>query len=98
MVKYFDSLGTGNIPLLVTTANGKTIEADPETLVESPMTSACFACHDSSSAKNHMKLNGGVIYGRRGDYLVNGKLENKESCLICHGKGRDYDVVVVHAK
>jgi OmcA/MtrC family decaheme c-type cytochrome len=96
--KYIKSDGTAVLPALVTTPNGMTVEADPETLVESPMTSACFACHDSGNAKNHMKLNGGVIYGRRGDSVVNGRLENKESCLICHGKGRDYDSAVVHAK
>jgi OmcA/MtrC family decaheme c-type cytochrome len=96
--KYYSSGSTTAIAPAVAGAGGAVIPADPETLVESPMTSACFACHDSSTAKNHMKLNGGVIYGRRGDYVVNGVLENKEACLTCHGLSKPYDSAIVHAK
>ncbi len=44
---------------------GVTTPAAGTTLVTSPITAACFACHDSSSAAAHMKANGGVIYQRR---------------------------------
>jgi OmcA/MtrC family decaheme c-type cytochrome len=74
-----------------------TTPAAVTTLVESPITSACFACHDSSTAKVHMKQYGGVIYGTR--TLSGGAtLVNNETCLICHGMGRDADAAVVHNK
>jgi OmcA/MtrC family decaheme c-type cytochrome len=93
-----DSAGVVN-PLFKTIAGagGVTIPADLATLVESPVTSACFACHDSSTAKLHMGQYGGVMYGTR---AANGgaTLVNRETCLVCHGMGRDQDAAVVHAK
>jgi OmcA/MtrC family decaheme c-type cytochrome len=41
------------------------VQAAATTLVNSPVTSACFACHTDSTATNHMKTNGGVINGVR---------------------------------
>jgi hypothetical protein len=79
-------------------AGGVTIPADPATLVESPITSACFACHDNSTAKLHMGQYGGVMYGTRAASTVNGVLVNNETCLTCHGFGRTADVAAVHAK
>jgi OmcA/MtrC family decaheme c-type cytochrome len=83
--------------LSIAGANGVKVEADPATLVESPITAACFACHDSSTAKLHFGTYGGVVYSPRS---ANGgsALVNKETCLICHGMGRDQDAAVVHAK
>jgi OmcA/MtrC family decaheme c-type cytochrome len=80
--------------LTVAPAGGTTIAADPATLVESPITSACFACHDSAVAQAHMKDNGGTIYGPRAASMA----KPVETCLICHGMGRDQDAAVVHAK
>ena len=34
-----------------------------DNLVTSPVTSACFGCHDSKIAVSHMQLNGGTVYG-----------------------------------
>ena len=77
------------------------------TLVESPVSAACFACHDSSTARAHIGQYGGTIYGTRADAYsttnpattYGGRaLDNKETCLICHGYGRDQDAAVVHAK
>jgi OmcA/MtrC family decaheme c-type cytochrome len=87
-------------------AGGTTVPAALTTLVESPITSACFACHDSNLAQTHMKANGGVIYGPRldpaGKYSNNtsGSLvfTSQETCLVCHGMGRDQDAAVVHSK
>jgi OmcA/MtrC family decaheme c-type cytochrome len=105
--KLTDSSGgpaTGTFTVAGST--GSTVPADPETLVQSPVTSACFACHDSTTAKLHFNQYGGVFYGARknsdstfpttGTYT--GTLVNKETCLICHGMGRDQDAAVVHAK
>ena len=87
-------------------AGGVSIPADKETLVESPITAACFACHDSSTAKSHFNQYGGVFYGKRKDSdstfpstgSYTGSLVNKETCLICHGMGRTNDAAAVHAK
>ncbi len=85
---------------------GTTIAADKETFVESPITSACFACHDASVAKLHMAQYGGVIYGPRKNSdstfpttgVFTGTLINKETCLTCHGMGKVADAAAVHAK
>jgi OmcA/MtrC family decaheme c-type cytochrome len=89
-------------------AGGVIIPADKETLVESPVTAACVACHDSSVAKLHFKTYGGVFYGRRLDTAsvystfnaTTGSVvfNNQETCLICHGAGRDQDAAAVHEK
>ncbi|WP_136514720.1 OmcA/MtrC family decaheme c-type cytochrome [Geomonas edaphica] len=57
-----------------------TTAAAGTTLVTSPITAACFSCHDSVLAKQHMEANGGSIYLDRTTAL--GK---KEACLVCHG-------------
>lgn len=44
---------------------GVTTTAAGSTLVTSPITAACVACHDSMLAKDHMKVNGGSIYKTR---------------------------------
>lgn len=44
---------------------GVTTPAAGTTLVTSPISAACFACHDSSTAAAHMRANGGVIYQQR---------------------------------
>ena len=80
--------------LTIAGSGGVIIPADTATLVESPVTAACFACHDSSTAKSHFTTYGGVFYSPRGSAT----LVNNETCLICHGYGRDQDAAVVHAK
>jgi hypothetical protein len=61
------------------------------TLVNSPISSACFSCHDTSSARSHMTSNGGSVYETRSLAATKG-----EACLVCHGVGRVSDVAVVH--
>jgi Cytochrome c7 and related cytochrome c len=75
-------------------ATGVTTEAAPTTLVISPITTACFSCHDSDLAKNHMEINGGSIYAQRSTALA----ALPETCLVCHGTGRIADIKVMHAK
>jgi OmcA/MtrC family decaheme c-type cytochrome len=74
-------------------ATGVTVEAASTTLVISPVTTACFACHDSNLAVSHMRVNGGSIYAPRSTALA-----NTEQCLVCHGTGRVADIKVMHAK
>ncbi len=78
---------------LVTIPSGGIVDADPVTLVNSPVSTACFACHDSPIERAHIELNGGSIYTPRSTAL--GTLE---TCLICHGTGRVADIKVVHAQ
>ncbi|MDO9080515.1 MAG: hypothetical protein Q7U44_06905, partial [Desulfuromonadales bacterium] len=52
-----------------------------------PISAACFSCHDSVTAVNHMA--GGV---------ANVRGVSTETCVTCHGAGRSADVTTVHAK
>jgi OmcA/MtrC family decaheme c-type cytochrome len=72
---------------------GQSVEADPQSLVISPIATACFACHDSALAKTHMEINGASIYEPR-----SGALGTQETCILCHGTGRVADIKVMHAK
>jgi hypothetical protein len=40
-----------------------------DNLVSSPIAAACFACHDSSTARQHMTTNGAAIYKKRSDAI-----------------------------
>lgn len=66
----------------VVTTTGAVVTTEPAgtTLVNSPISAACYACHDTATAKNHMEINGGSIYAAR-----TAALAKKETCLICHG-------------
>ena len=77
---------------LVTNPAGGTVQADPVTLVNSPVAGVCFACHDSPIETAHMQLNGGSLYAPRSTALT-----TVETCLICHGTGAIADIAVVHA-
>jgi OmcA/MtrC family decaheme c-type cytochrome len=73
-----------------------TVQAAPTTLVLSQITGACSACHDSPSAVNHMRLNGGLFYAPRSTAL--GPNAQPEQCLICHGPGRTAAIGTVHQR
>ena len=75
----------------VAAAGGESVPADAATLVNSPIAAACFSCHDTTSAKNHIVTNGGAIYEPRSTALNKG-----EACLVCHGAGTEFDAAVVH--
>jgi OmcA/MtrC family decaheme c-type cytochrome len=69
------------------------------TLVISPIATACFACHDTNTAKAHMESNGASIYEPRSTALdVNGKPVRTEQCLTCHGPGKIAAIAAMHAK
>ncbi|HYS82082.1 MAG TPA: OmcA/MtrC family decaheme c-type cytochrome [Anaeromyxobacteraceae bacterium] len=55
-------------------------DADPTTLVVSPITAACVACHDDAATKAHMVGNGASFYLPR-----SAAAGNVEQCLLCHG-------------
>jgi OmcA/MtrC family decaheme c-type cytochrome len=74
-------------------AGGEIVAPDAATLVSTPISAACFSCHDTQSAKNHMVTNGGAVYEARSTALTKG-----EACLVCHGAGKEFDAAAVHAK
>jgi OmcA/MtrC family decaheme c-type cytochrome len=75
-------------------ATGVPTNAAGTTLVNSPITTACFSCHDSALAKAHIEINGGLIYQPRSSALA----APPETCLVCHGTGRIADIKVMHNK
>jgi OmcA/MtrC family decaheme c-type cytochrome len=77
---------------LYSIAPGATIEADGNSLVNSPITTACVSCHDSKLAQDHMKREGGSIYAPRSTALGIG-----EGCMVCHATGKVADIKLVHS-
>ena len=64
-------------------------------LVMSPIATACFSCHDSAIAKQHMESNGASIYVDRTTALPRAEL-----CMFCHDPGSNFGLGIkaVHAK
>ena len=81
------------VPVSTATTTGS-IAADASTLVISPITTACFACHDSTKATTHMENNGGSIYRTRAAALA-----KPEICMDCHVSTDKYGLGIkaVHA-
>lgn len=78
----------------ITSGVGVATQAGSGTLVSSPISAACFACHDTTTARSHMENNGGVIYKSRNIAFVNTSSASGrsysgpaklEQCLVCHG-------------
>ncbi|MDE2371241.1 MAG: OmcA/MtrC family decaheme c-type cytochrome [Burkholderiales bacterium] len=85
-----------------------TTPASATSLVNSPITAVCLACHDNALATAHMSSNGGQIYQPRGTLGTPGIVGsgsgalgalssgNGEACLVCHGSGKVADIAAVH--
>ena len=71
-------------------------QADATTLVVTPITAACAACHDSPAAKGHMVANGGLFYATRAAAKTAASQYAAESCLVCHGTGGVFPIADVH--
>lgn len=71
-----------------------TVNADPTTLVVSPMVAACASCHDSPIAIDHMQTNGGSFYEARATAFTK---PQQEECMLCHGPGRIANIADRHA-
>ncbi len=74
---------------------GVTTQAAGTTLVNSQLTGACSACHDSTIAISHMRSMGGLFYAPRSSVPATG---TQEQCMICHGPGRIAAVGLVHQR
>jgi len=82
-----------NETTVVTNLPGGTVQADPRTLVNSPVAAVCSACHDTDLARAHMQANGGSVYAARGTALA-----TVETCMVCHSVGQIADIRAMHAK
>jgi len=65
--------------------------AEDTTLVHSPITGVCSACHDSPVARKHFADNNGSFYSPRSVALA-----KPEQCLMCHGPGKVAAIKTVH--
>jgi OmcA/MtrC family decaheme c-type cytochrome len=74
-------------------ATGVTTPAAGTTLVNSPIATQCFSCHDTDLARTHIQLGNGSIYQPRSVGL-----NTTETCLVCHDVGRIADIKAMHAK
>jgi cytochrome c553 len=77
----------------VAAGTGVPTNAAPTTLVNSPIATQCFSCHDTPLARTHMEVNGGSVYAPRATALA-----TIETCMVCHATGRIADIKVMHAK
>ncbi len=82
--------------VVATCSLGTSCDAQATTLVTSPITAACVACHDSPAAKGHMVGNGGLFYAPRSELAAQQQQFIGESCLVCHGAGNIAAIADVH--
>ncbi|MGE3767497.1 MAG: OmcA/MtrC family decaheme c-type cytochrome [Kofleriaceae bacterium] len=94
-VSPYVTAGNYGSPFSYNATNDTTVEAAGTTLVMTPITGACAACHDSSVAIDHMRANGGQFYAARSSVLSS---PAKEQCMICHGPGRVAAIGLVHQR
>jgi OmcA/MtrC family decaheme c-type cytochrome len=80
--------------IVKTCSNANPCQADPTTLVKSPIVAACSACHDTETAIDHFQLMGGFFYAPRSVALAPDA--PLEQCLLCHGPGRLAAIADVH--
>lgn len=85
----------------VSAATGSITAAAGTTLVISPITAVCFACHDNDTTAStslgetpvaHMKRQGGSIYEARATALA-----KTELCSTCHGANGAASISTVHS-
>jgi OmcA/MtrC family decaheme c-type cytochrome len=84
----------GVLSTTVTTSPDNTTPDDDENI--SPTAAVCSSCHDSAVAQAHMILPGGAVFDKTQDDITTMVEGNFETCSICHGPGRSFDVEVVH--
>jgi OmcA/MtrC family decaheme c-type cytochrome len=89
---------TGNTatPALAKTALNT---SNPTDVVVTPFAAACVSCHDSTPSKAHISIMGGALNVTRAAAQPTPRpLEDVESCVVCHGPGRDFDTEKVHKR
>jgi hypothetical protein len=66
-------------------------DAQSTTLIKTPITAACSACHDAKDAVAHMESMGGLFFKPRSQLA-----SSVEQCLICHGPGTIAPIGLMH--
>ncbi len=94
---YAAAIGAGTAtPALAKTALNTSNVTDT---VVTPFAAACVSCHDGTPAKAHISIMGGALHVTRSAAQPTPRpLEDIESCVVCHGPGRDFDTERVHKK
>ena len=88
--------GATATPALAKTALNTSNSTDT---VVTPFAAACMSCHDNTPAKAHISIMGGALNVTRAAAQPTPRpLEDIESCVVCHGPGRDFDTERVHKK
>jgi OmcA/MtrC family decaheme c-type cytochrome len=75
---------------------GDSLNDQSDDLRISPTAAACSGCHDSEVARAHMITPGGAVFDKTQLDITNMVDGNFETCSVCHGPGRSFDVEVVH--
>ena len=76
-----------------TVDTGADHESPVDDTVITPITAVCSSCHDSTEATGHMTLQGGS-FDTTQEAIDTGKVV--ETCNVCHGEDREFDVEKVH--
>ena len=89
----------GLSPWITTLGRGQT-DYRTDNLVSSPISSACFGCHDSKASVAHIQGNGGSLYASASTVTTGGLRANgfnkTEACMVCHGSGKVADIKTMH--
>jgi OmcA/MtrC family decaheme c-type cytochrome len=114
-----DMTNAGNVasiglsPWVSTSRNDGQADYRTNHLVSSPIASACFGCHDSSLAVQHMESNGGTLVRKLSTVSDVGTttsprpavgatstmaFSKTEQCMLCHASGKVADIKTMHAK
>jgi len=103
----------GLSPWVTATRNNGQADYTTDNLVSSPVASACFGCHDSSLAVQHMESNGGTLVRLLSSVSTVGTVAaprpaigtastmtftKTEQCMLCHASGKVADIKAMHAK
>ncbi len=72
---------------------GADVQSPVDDTVVTPVSAVCSSCHDSAESKSHMTLQGGNFSTTQAAIDAGTVVE---TCSVCHGEGRDYDVTKVH--
>jgi OmcA/MtrC family decaheme c-type cytochrome len=76
--------GANEVPLAAGVLETQIPQTDGSVKLLSPIMTACLGCHTREPARAHMEAQ--VASG------------NRESCVVCHGVGRDFSVEKVHRR
>jgi OmcA/MtrC family decaheme c-type cytochrome len=93
------AISSANVPSATYATDG--------TLLSSPFAAACSSCHDDWVSQNHIAIMGGQVNAVHS--VVSGTqtaasgvpgsdvaLRNTETCVTCHGQGRQQDAILIH--